>query len=336
MNNQSGRTKGDGGTPNHKRKAVPNEKLVVPRHEGESDAEYKRRGNKEYKKRCAIKKEAEAESKKRAMQTSQKTSTHEENDFFLKKVAGMNNFVRDDPKTKYNSCKAAVSLRLNITELLVGKEHVESKDVEAQRIVSANEFKVGFHVDPDHDVGDPECSSKVKEVRKLETYPWLHIKKSTIEGAGYGCFADTDFSEGAVLGLYMGGTTGLADYQIVAGFDAGKKIKCYPLTDRMALGERSAKTMGLQMMNDPKYGLKEGEETDKKVNAEIKSDLFVVAMADIKKGEEIFIDYNLADCESSDSGNSEEGYPEKEDNSKSSEGSAADDPDHEEEEDPSI
>ena len=38
---------------------------------------------------------------------------------------------------------------------------------------------------------------------------------------------------------------------------------------------------------------KEGKKPPYSVNAEVKSDLFVIALKDIAKGEEIFIMYNL-------------------------------------------
>jgi SET domain-containing protein len=63
------------------------------------------------------------------------------------------------------------------------------------------------------------------------------------------------------------------------------------------MGECTAVTMGMQILNDPNFG---GVETGNEVNAKIMSDLFVVAEKDIKKGEEIFLDYNLADGSNED------------------------------------
>eukprot|EP00977_Amphora_coffeiformis_P026055 scaffold23936_cov76-Amphora_coffeaeformis.AAC.1 len=63
----------------------------------------------------------------------------------------------------------------------------------------------------------------------------------------------------------------------------------------MALERRSTKTMGLQMMNDPSFGLGDGEVPQVEVNVEVYSDLFAVALKDIKKGEEMFMLYRLED-----------------------------------------
>eukprot|EP00977_Amphora_coffeiformis_P009083 scaffold2068_cov222-Amphora_coffeaeformis.AAC.1 len=51
--------------------------------------------------------------------------------------------------------------------------------------------------------------------------------------------------------------------------------------------------MGLQMMNDPSFGLSYGEVPQVAVNVEVYSDLFAVALKDTKKGEEMFMLYWL-------------------------------------------
>eukprot|EP00977_Amphora_coffeiformis_P012597 scaffold3146_cov158-Amphora_coffeaeformis.AAC.1 len=53
--------------------------------------------------------------------------------------------------------------------------------------------------------------------------------------------------------------------------------------------------MGLQMMNDPSFGLSDGEVPQVEVNVEVYSDLFAMALKDIKKGEEMFMLYQLED-----------------------------------------
>eukprot|EP00977_Amphora_coffeiformis_P012392 scaffold3063_cov191-Amphora_coffeaeformis.AAC.4 len=63
----------------------------------------------------------------------------------------------------------------------------------------------------------------------------------------------------------------------------------------MALEGRSTKTMGLQMMNNPSFWLSNGEVPQVKVNVKVYSDLFAVALKDIKKGEEMFMSYQLED-----------------------------------------
>ena len=55
------------------------------------------------------------------------------------------------------------------------------------------------------------------------------------------------------------------------------------------------------MMKDPNFGLEEGEEHPEfKMNAEIKPDMLVVALQNIKKGDEIFVNYKLAHIDNSD------------------------------------
>eukprot|EP00977_Amphora_coffeiformis_P014532 scaffold4093_cov166-Amphora_coffeaeformis.AAC.1 len=53
--------------------------------------------------------------------------------------------------------------------------------------------------------------------------------------------------------------------------------------------------MGLQMMKDPSFGLSSGKVPQVEVNIEVYSDLFAVALKDIKKGKELFMSYQLED-----------------------------------------
>eukprot|EP00977_Amphora_coffeiformis_P004073 scaffold813_cov148-Amphora_coffeaeformis.AAC.3 len=61
----------------------------------------------------------------------------------------------------------------------------------------------------------------------------------------------------------------------------------------MALEGRSTKMMGLQMMNDPSFGLSYGEVPQAEVNVEVYSDLLAEAIKYIKKGEGVFMSYQL-------------------------------------------
>eukprot|EP00977_Amphora_coffeiformis_P012439 scaffold3075_cov134-Amphora_coffeaeformis.AAC.6 len=49
------------------------------------------------------------------------------------------------------------------------------------------------------------------------------------------------------------------------------------------------------MMNNPSFGLSNGEVPQVEVNVEVYSDLFAVALKDIKKGEEMPMSYQLED-----------------------------------------
>eukprot|EP00977_Amphora_coffeiformis_P025150 scaffold18389_cov99-Amphora_coffeaeformis.AAC.1 len=79
------------------------------------------------------------------------------------------------------------------------------------------------------------------------------------------------------------------------GWPAAKDVTCFPFTNPKALEGRSMKMMGLQMMNDPSFGLSDGEVLQVEVNVEVYLDLFAVALKDIKKGEELFMSYQLED-----------------------------------------
>eukprot|EP00977_Amphora_coffeiformis_P022200 scaffold10570_cov176-Amphora_coffeaeformis.AAC.50 len=162
-------------------------------------------------------------------------------------------------------------------------------------IVSKDEWEVKFHMHETLNVGDKGHPTLKEKIRELPSVPWLVLKKSGIDGAGHGCFADKDFRKGAIVGLYMGGDVGDPKYSITPGWPAAKDVTCFPFTNPMALEGRSTKTMGLQMMNDPSFGLGDGEVPQVEVNVEVYSDLFAVALKDIKKGEEMFMLYRLED-----------------------------------------
>lgn len=161
--------------------------------------------------------------------------------------------------------------------------------------VSKDEWNVKFHVHDKLNVGYKGHPTLKEKIHELPLVPWLVIKKSGIDGAGHGCFADKDFRKGAIVGLYMGGDVGDPKYTITPGWPAAKDVTCFPFTNPMAMEGRSTKTMGLQMMNDPSFGLSSGEVPQVEVNVEVFSDLFAVASKDIKKGDELFMKYQLKD-----------------------------------------
>ena len=266
----------------------------------ESEEAYKKRRQAEYRLAHTQKQKAELAKAKsdtlQAMTVAMDTSKGKHEDVFLDMVVGRENFDATPPESKWKKCSNSIAKRMNISEILLRRDHVESKAAK-QTIVSTGELKIGFHVDW-MNVGDKSSFKKKANLWNLPVMPWLHIKKSGIVDAGHGCYADVDFKEGAVIGLYMGGERGHKDYRLRTPWDGGKVITCYSLTNKDSLEERSAKTMGMQMCNDPTLHLKEGETAPFKVNAEIKSDLFVVALSDIKKGEEIFVKYNWSVKES--------------------------------------
>ena len=258
--------------------------------EGETPEEFKKlKRNYRYKitynKKHQDHNERLAERLQSTIVASKKITCGEEGDVFLTKVVGKKNFETVDPDKKYDRCKSAISRRLCIIEELHRKIHVESK---VHSVVSKNEFQIGFHVHPTLDA-DNDKQRVQKEIRKYPLVDWLVVKKSTINGAGLGVFADCFFAEKSVIGLYMGGDDGDEPYNITAGWPNGPLVRCFSLTSSKSKHERSAKTMGIQMINDPNF---EGRKSRFETNAEINKDLFVKALRDIQKGEEIFVDYN--------------------------------------------
>ena len=172
------------------------------------------------------------------------------------------------------------------TKLLHIDDRKEKQETELD--MEDKEFWVGFHLDENRKVGDPGTLTKHKHVRALDVVNWLHIKESTIEDAGLGCFADRDFKKGAFIGLHMGGNDGDDKCSMQPKFQE-KEVQCHPLWHHKCREGHSAKTMGLQMMNDPTWGLEEGEEPPFEPNAMVMSDMFVKATKNIKKGDELFI-----------------------------------------------
>ena len=288
---------------------------LIQQKPGESKEAFHARRNAFYSQRKRQKKK-NALSKKNAEMNKAIATAHEaaqggDDDFFLKKVAGMDAFNATPDKKKYDECKANVTLRLNVTELLDRRIHAELKH---PTIVSKKIYYVSFHVDMERDVGDEGTIDTPSQIRKLPETPWLVIKPSSIEKAGHGCFADKNFKKGDIIGMYMGGEDGDPEYTIQTG--SGERVHCYSFTTSSSMGERSARTMGMQMMNDPRLDLEEGEEAPFEYNAQIGPDLFVVALEDIKKGEEIFTDYHMsADSsdEDDDGGGDEGGSDDKDD-----------------------
>jgi hypothetical protein len=304
-----------------RKRNIDTTKLQVQRNPGETDEEFNKRRQKVYNTNRTIKeKKVKVETQAKciaALKVAAATQTDPScvDDFFVKKVVGVRNFLKTQAERKYESCKIELSLRLNIDELLEMKTGVQEEKTPKKKrgkkddvgdgainvveandprhvIISRNEWIVSFFVDVSKDVGEEKTKPTKEEVKKLPKVKWLHVKDSTIPNAGKGVFALRQFLKGAIIGLYMGGEVGHEDYTMEAAWAKEKRIRCYPFTDSRSMGGRSSMTMGMQMINDPNY---DGIKTGKRVNAKVMSDLFVVALKNIKVGEEIFIAYNLKD-----------------------------------------
>ena len=301
-------------TNNRKREYKKERK--VNQHEGETDADFEVRRQKFYRQTHSAKKKREYEEAFTRMMSSAKTAAvTDDEDFFIKNIVGVRNFELVDSKKKRQSCSNAVTKRLCVNRLL-REYHYESKEGRGRgkRQESMNEFEVQFHVDLEQEDVKKTSAKKsgkgraktVEEVCKEPLIPWLRVKKSSIEGAGLGLFADKDFKEKSMIGMYMGGNTGHPDYRMKA-HGVKEMVNCFSFDSSLSMEEHSAKTMGMQMMNDPNIGLKKGEKPPFIVNAEVKSDMFVQALTDIHEGEEIFIDYQWTDNSDFSNDEDEEG-----------------------------
>ena len=263
---------------------------VCPRNDGESVEDYKKRQNRVYQARKRALDKAKLKEAKRelmaALNTSKETTDPNEEDKFVALVLGHGNFYKEQIEEKFKSCKAAVCLRLCVKER-GWKVHVESKkgqfyepDKEEGLV-----FKVQFHTD------GQEVTKKLhsEEVHEQPLMDWLRIKKSTIEGAGLGCFADRPFKVGDIIGLYMGSTdSGKGDPGYSMRSFSGLHLHCHSFSNSKSMNEQVTKTMGMQMINDPNYG---GTASGKEANVRCFRDMFVAATKAIKKGEEMFMDY---------------------------------------------
>lgn len=122
--------------------------------------------------------------------------------------------------------------------------------------------------------------------------PWFCIKKSTITNAGFGLFAARNFAEGDRIGFYWG----------IPASRSIRKQSPYVLVKVDAVGGHSKPQqlrLGLHFMNDPAFGVKDGETKDellKKVNVQFGVQYDAVTTRSIKEGEELFVDYNYKGC----------------------------------------
>ena len=143
-------------------------------------------------------------------------------------------------------------------------------------------------MDPERNVGEPGT---------VALLPWLRVKESTIAGAGLGLFADRDSVKGQIVGMYLGGKTGSPGYTMKPGWRNARLIHCYSFASAEAFNEQSSKTMGMQMCNDPNYGLPPNSPKSPLWNVSFMRDMFAIATKDIKKGKELFADYRMTDVE---------------------------------------
>jgi len=279
----------------NKRKLKDGTTQKYPAKEGETTEEWKLRRKREAVARHRKKMKELQESRKKSGEVAIKAAeakwTAEQmnhDDPFILKVAGQHNFDFANHHKKYRECGKAVKMRICIAQMM---KNINIERKGQPTMIDLPEWEIGFHIDPDRNVGDP--GTITKKVTELPIVAWLRVKKSTIEAAGLGLFADRDFQEGQIVGMYLGGKEGMENYSIAPGWPGGEIVHCFPLSHYKAMRDRSTRTMGIQMINDPNHGLELNAQPSEMWNVEFRSDLFVVALKKINKGDEIFADYRI-------------------------------------------
>ena len=85
--------------------------------------------------------------------------------------------------------------------------HIESK--KPDMVPVANECKIGFCVDNEHDIRDCGSCEKKVEILMLTMVDWLCAKKRSIKIAGLSLFAEVGSKKALFIGLDMGGSDGM-------------------------------------------------------------------------------------------------------------------------------
>ena len=165
-----------------------------------------------------------------AMKLAEEAWTIDYDDPFVKLIIGQHNFEEDNLREKYRKCGNAIRLRLRVDQaarkINVQKRNAVYEDVQ--------EWWIGFHVDPERNVGEPGTVVRAKDIQKLPLLPWFRVKRSTIEGAGLGLFADRNFEEGQIIGMYLGGKMGMPGYTVKLGWKNAKLVHCYSFANAEA------------------------------------------------------------------------------------------------------
>jgi hypothetical protein len=120
---------------------------------------------------------------------------------------------------------------------------------------------------------------------------WFTIKKSTLEEAGFGLFTARDFEKEDMIGVYLG-----VKAKLSMKSDSNYSVVVPNTNFRVdAIGGVSSGEpiyWGVHLANDP--GLKT-KCSQAKYNCQVQNDLSLVTIRKVKKGEELFQDYNLID-----------------------------------------
>ena len=203
--------------PEGKRKLPPGTPRLTRFKRGESYVDYTKWRRKEIKKRYnARRKESIAALKVAGEQAFKEATgvwTVDDDDPFVMLVVGQRNFEEENLCEKYRKCGNAIRLRLRVDQA-ARKINVQRRNAVYEDV---QEWWIGFHVDPEHNVGEPGTVVQEKDIQKLPLLPWFRVKESTIARAGLGLFADRDFEKGQMVGMYLGGKMGMPGYTMKPG-----------------------------------------------------------------------------------------------------------------------
>jgi hypothetical protein len=117
----------------------------------------------------------------------------------------------------------------------------------------------------------------------------LTIKASTLRGANLGIFAARDYNKGSIVAMYCGKSIGATKQKV-----NDMVIRTWDEGEDLWKALRKESWMGVHFMNDPNLGVRSDRKKKKNVyNVEVEHNLLVKAIADIKKGDELFLDYDM-------------------------------------------
>lgn len=119
--------------------------------------------------------------------------------------------------------------------------------------------------------------------------PWIEIKPSAIQGAGWGVFALREFTKGHAIGWYHGTRRSSA----IAQDETSARYQMCDINAQGGIGHPGR--LGMHMLNDPTMNLLDGSDRNKAMkmwNVELHSNYEITAKRQIRIGEELYADYN--------------------------------------------
>jgi hypothetical protein len=136
----------------------------------------------------------------------------------------------------------------------------------------------------------------------------FEVKKSTLDGAGYGLFASRPYTSGDVLGVFYGliskkiANGKYSSYALEVAWPPESKKASRLIVDPATFGPTSRTAwqqpayLGIHMVNDPEWHGRKGSPTrttraSPRSNFMVDMSLVAIATRDIAVGEELFLDY---------------------------------------------